>query len=76
MSKIFTDNSQTIGHTPLVRLNHVTTGNVFAKIESRNPSFSVKCRIGANMIWEAEKNGTLTKDIELVEATKIGRAHV
>tara|TARA_R110001583_G_scaffold1612_1_gene12693 strand:- start:50374 stop:51339 length:966 start_codon:yes stop_codon:yes gene_type:complete len=69
MSKIFTDNSQTIGHTPLVRLNNVTTGNVFAKIESRNPSFSVKCRIGANMIWEAEKNGTLTKDVELVEAT-------
>ncbi len=69
MSNIFTDNSQTIGHTPLVRLNNVSTGNVFAKIESRNPSFSVKCRIGANMIWEAEKNGTLTKDIELIEAT-------
>jgi len=69
MSKIFQDNSQTIGHTPLVRLNNVATGNVFAKIESRNPSFSVKCRIGANMIWEAEKNGTLTKDVELVEAT-------
>ena len=69
MSKIFTDNSQTIGRTPLVRLNNVTTGNVFAKVESRNPSFSVKCRIGANMIWEAEKNGTLTKEIELVEAT-------
>ncbi|WP_022942291.1 cysteine synthase A [Psychromonas hadalis] len=69
MSKIFNDNSQTIGHTPLVRLNNVTTGNVFAKIESRNPSFSVKCRIGANMIWEAEKNGTLTKEIELIEAT-------
>ncbi|MEL0629448.1 cysteine synthase A [Psychromonas aquatilis] len=69
MSKIFDDNSQTIGGTPLVRLKNVTTGNVFAKVESRNPSFSVKCRIGANMIWEAEKNGTLTKDVELVEAT-------
>lgn len=69
MSKIFSDNSQTIGNTPLVRLNNVTSGNVFAKVESRNPSFSVKCRIGANMIWEAEKNGTLTKDVELVEAT-------
>lgn len=69
MSKIFSDNSQTIGNTPLVRLNNVTSGNVFAKIESRNPSFSVKCRIGANMIWEAEKNGTLSKDVELVEAT-------
>ncbi|AGH81359.1 cysteine synthase A [Psychromonas sp. CNPT3] len=69
MTKIFTDNSQTIGNTPLVRLNNVTGGNVFAKIESRNPSFSVKCRIGANMIWEAEKNGTLKKGIELIEAT-------
>lgn len=69
MSKIFSDNSQTIGNTPLVRLNNVTSANVFAKVESRNPSFSVKCRIGANMIWEAEKNGTLNKDVELVEAT-------
>ena len=69
MSKIFSDNSQTIGHTPLVRLNNVTTGNVFVKVESRNPSFSVKDRIGANMIDAAEKNGTLTKDVELVEAT-------
>ncbi|MGB5446065.1 MAG: cysteine synthase A [Psychromonas sp.] len=69
MAKIFNDNSQSIGNTPLVRLNNVTKGNVFAKIESRNPSFSVKCRIGANMIWDAEKKGTLTKDIELVEPT-------
>jgi cysteine synthase len=69
MAKIFNDNSQAIGNTPLVRLNNVTSGNVFAKIESRNPSFSVKCRIGANMIWDAEKKGTLTKDVELVEPT-------
>ncbi|WP_019615239.1 cysteine synthase A [Psychromonas ossibalaenae] len=69
MTKIFSDNSQTIGNTPLVRLNNVTTGNVFAKVESRNPSFSVKCRIGANMIWDAEKKGTLTKEKELVEPT-------
>ena len=69
MSKIYSDNSQTIGNTPLVRLNNVASGNVFAKIESRNPSFSVKCRIGANMIWDAEKKGTLTKDIELIEPT-------
>jgi cysteine synthase A len=69
MSKIFEDNSQTIGNTPLVRLNRVSNGNVLVKIEARNPSFSVKCRIGANMIWEAEKAGTLTKDIELVEPT-------
>jgi cysteine synthase len=69
MSKIFSDNSQTIGYTPLIRLNNVTTGNVFVKVESRNPSFSVKDRIGANMITAAEKNGTLTKGVELVEAT-------
>ncbi|MCW8996651.1 MAG: cysteine synthase A [Psychromonas sp.] len=69
MSKIFSDNSQTIGNSPLVRLNNVTSGNVFAKVESRNPSFSVKCRIGANMIWDAEKKGTLTKDKEIIEPT-------
>ncbi len=69
MAKIYNDNSQSIGNTPLVRLNNVAKGNVFAKIESRNPSFSVKCRIGANMIWDAEKKGTLTKDVELVEPT-------
>ncbi|MGL6261012.1 cysteine synthase A [Vibrio sp. WXL103] len=69
MSKIFEDNSLTIGNTPLVRLNKVSKGNVLAKVEARNPSFSVKCRIGANMIWEAEKAGTLTKDVELVEPT-------
>ncbi|WP_137221396.1 cysteine synthase A [Shewanella sp. MEBiC00475] len=69
MSKIFEDNSYTIGNTPLVRLNRVSNGKVLAKVESRNPSFSVKCRIGANMIWDAEKKGTLTKDIELIEPT-------
>ena len=69
MSKIFSDNSQTIGNTPLVRLNNVASGNVFAKVESRNPSFSVKCRIGANMVWDAEKRGTLTKDKEIIEPT-------
>ncbi|KPH94090.1 cysteine synthase [Pseudoalteromonas porphyrae] len=69
MSTIFEDNSLTIGNTPLVKLNRVTTGNIFAKIESRNPSFSIKCRIGASMIWEAEKSGELTKDKELIEPT-------
>lgn len=69
MSKIYEDNSLTIGHTPLVRLNRIGNGRILAKVESRNPSFSVKCRIGANMIWEAEKSGILTKDIELVEPT-------
>ena len=57
MSNIFEDNSLTIGNTPIVKLNRVTSGNVFAKVESRNPSFSVKCRIGASMNWEAEKSG-------------------
>lgn len=69
MSKIFEDNSHTIGNTPLVRLNRVSNGQVLAKVEARNPSFSVKCRIGANMIWDAEKKGLLTKDKELVEPT-------
>jgi len=69
MSKIFEDNSYTIGHTPLVRLNRVSQGKVLAKVEARNPSFSVKCRIGANMIWDAEKKGLLTKEHELIEPT-------
>ncbi|RSD31842.1 cysteine synthase A [Vibrio pectenicida] len=69
MSKIYEDNSLTIGNTPLVRLNKVSKGKVLAKIEARNPSFSVKCRIGANMIWEAEKAGKLNPGIELVEPT-------
>ncbi len=69
MGKIYEDNSTTIGKTPLVRLNRVTKGNVFAKVESRNPSFSVKCRIGANMIWDAEKKGILVAGKELIEPT-------
>ena len=69
MSKIYEDNSLTIGHTPLVRLNRIGNGRILAKVESRNPSFSVKCRLGANMIWDAEKRGILNKDIELVEPT-------
>lgn len=69
MSKIYEDNSLTIGNTPIVRLNKVSKGNIFAKVESRNPSFSVKCRIGANMIWDAEKSGKLKPGIELVEPT-------
>ncbi|WP_375055803.1 cysteine synthase A [Zobellella sp. DQSA1] len=69
MSKIFEDNSLTIGRTPLVKLNRVSKGRVFAKVESRNPSFSVKCRIGANMIWDAEKRGELIPGKELIEPT-------
>ncbi|OIN10421.1 cysteine synthase A [Oceanisphaera psychrotolerans] len=69
MSKIFEDNSLTIGRTPLVKLNRVSKGRVLAKVESRNPSFSVKCRIGANMIWDAEKRGELVPGKELIEPT-------
>ncbi|AEO08434.1 cysteine synthase A [Buchnera aphidicola str. Ak (Acyrthosiphon kondoi)] len=69
MSKIYEDNSLTIGNTPLVRLNKIGYGKILVKIESRNPSFSVKCRIGANMIWSAEKNKNINKNVELIEAT-------
>ena len=68
----FTDNSSSIGNTPLVRLNRITGGapaTVFAKIEGRNPSYSVKCRIGASMIWDAEQRGLLKDGVELVEPT-------
>lgn len=67
--QVYDDNSLAIGKTPLVRLNRITGGNVFAKMEARNPSFSVKCRIGANMIWDAEKRGILNTEKELVEPT-------
>lgn len=67
---IYADNSLTIGNTPLVRLKHFgQNGNLLVKVESRNPSFSVKCRIGANMVWQAEKDGILKPGCEIVEAT-------
>ncbi|MCC8463235.1 cysteine synthase A [Photorhabdus bodei] len=69
MSKIYEDNSLTIGRTPLIRLKHFGNGRILAKVESRNPSFSVKCRIGSNMIWDAEKRGILQQGKELVEPT-------
>ena len=69
MSRIYEDNSLTIGNTPLVRLKNITPHNVLAKIESRNPANSVKCRIGANMVWQAEKDGLLKPGMELVEPT-------
>jgi len=72
MTKWFLDNSRSIGHTPLVRLNRVTDGAgalVLAKIEGRNPAYSVKCRIGAAMIWDAEERGLLTAGKEIVEPT-------
>lgn len=67
---IFEDNALTIGNTPLVRLKHLwPAGNLFAKIESRNPAGSVKCRIGANMIWAAEQDGRLKPGMTLIEPT-------
>ena len=68
----FEDNSLSIGKTPLVKLNRIVNGSgtkVYGKIEGRNPSYSVKCRIGASMIWDAEKRGLLTPGVEMVEPT-------
>jgi cysteine synthase A len=68
----FEDNSLSIGGTPLIRLNRIVNGSgakVYGKIEGRNPSYSVKCRIGASMIWDAEKRGLLKPGVELVEPT-------
>ena len=71
MAKIYDDNALSIGNTPLVRLNRVVNGHpkVYAKIEGRNPAYSVKCRIGANLVWDAEKRGTLKPGMEIVEPT-------
>jgi cysteine synthase A len=72
MGRFFEDNSLSIGRTPLVRFNRVTDGagaTVLGKIEGRNPAYSVKCRIGASMIWDAEKRGLLKPGIELIEPT-------
>ena len=63
MANIYSDNSYSIGKTPLVRLNRITKGckaTVLAKIEGRNPAYSVKCRIGASMIWDEEEKGFRT----------------
>ena len=72
MSKIYADNSQSIGNTPLVKLNHIvgnSKATILAKVEGRNPAYSVKCRIGANLIWDAEKRGVLKPGVEIVEPT-------
>ncbi|HWE53455.1 MAG TPA: cysteine synthase A [Bryobacteraceae bacterium] len=68
----FDDNSLSIGHTPLVKLNRVLDGapvTLLGKVEGRNPAYSVKCRIGASMIWDAEKRGVLRPGVELIEPT-------
>ena len=70
MARIYDDNSLSIGNTPLVRLNKVNNGaTIWAKIEGRNPAYSVKCRIGAAMIWDAEKRGVLKPGMTIVEPT-------
>ena len=72
MSHWYEDNSRSIGHTPLVRLNRITDGakaTVLAKIEGRNPAYSVKCRIGSAMVWDAEERGLLGPGKEMVEPT-------
>ena len=72
MSKIYADNSQSIGNTPLVKLNRIAEGakaTILAKVEGRNPAYSVKCRIGANLIWDAEKRGVLKPGVEIIEPT-------
>src|ERR1700743_871926 len=68
----YNDNSYSIGHTPLVKLNRVLDGapaTILGKVEGRNPAYSVKCRIGASMIWAAEKSGVLKPGKELIEPT-------
>jgi len=68
--KVCEDISQSIGNTPLVRIRHLTSHPaIYAKLENRNPAHSVKCRIGANMIWQAEQDGILKPGMEIVEPT-------
>ncbi len=72
MKRIYTDNSLSIGRTPIIKLNRITDGgsaDILAKIEGRNPAYSVKCRIGASMVWDAEERGVLGPGKEIVEAT-------
>src|SRR5271169_158185 len=69
---IYEDNTKSIGHTPLIRINRLDAASgatILAKIEGRNPAYSVKCRIGAAMVWDAEERGVLKPGMSLVEAT-------
>jgi cysteine synthase A len=69
---IYEDNTKSIGHTPLIRINRLDASSgatVLAKIEGRNPAYSVKCRIGSAMVWDAEERGTLKPGMSVVEAT-------
>ena len=70
--QVYEDNTKSIGHTPLVRINRLDASSgatILAKIEGRNPAYSVKCRIGAAMVWDAEERGTLKPGMSIVEAT-------
>jgi cysteine synthase A len=70
--QVYEDNTKSIGHTPLIRINRLDASSgaiVLAKIEGRNPAYSVKCRIGAAMVWDAEERGTLKPGMSIVEAT-------
>ncbi|WP_248921048.1 cysteine synthase A [Pseudomonas entomophila] len=71
MSRIYADNAHSIGNTPLVQINRIAPRGVtiLAKIEGRNPGYSVKCRIGASMIWDAESSGKLKPGMTIVEPT-------
>ena len=69
MSTIFADNSQTIGKTPMVKINHISDGNIYVKLENRNPAMSVKCRIGTSMVLAAEQDGSLKPGMTIVEPT-------
>ena len=73
MGKYFEDNSFSIGNTPLVKINHMSQGlkaTILGKVEGRNPSYSVKCRIGASMVWAAERDGLLKPGKEIIEPTR------
>ena len=70
MGRIYADNAESIGNTPLVRLNRCAgEATVLGKVEGRNPAYSVKCRIGAAMVWDAEKRGVLKPGMEIIEPT-------
>ncbi len=69
MSKVYKDNAETIGGTPLVKINNISEGNIYAKLENRNPAMSVKCRIGSSMVMAAERDGSLQPGMTIVEPT-------
>ena len=69
MTKLFDDNTLTTGNTPLVKINNISDGNIYVKLENRNPAMSVKCRIGANMVAAAENDGSLRPGMTIVEPT-------